>query len=89
MEPIGVDSVQAMLLDKIAPLAERPEPLRLTDIEKPVPRAGEVLIRVHACGVCHTELDEIEGRTAPPVLPIVPGHEVVGSVAETGPGAGR
>jgi propanol-preferring alcohol dehydrogenase len=44
---------------------------------------------VLACGVCHTELDEIEGRTPPPVLPIIPGHEVVGRVARLGEGAER
>jgi propanol-preferring alcohol dehydrogenase len=45
------------------------------------------LIKVHACGVCHTELDEIEGRTPPPFLPVVPGHQVVGSVTEAGKNA--
>jgi propanol-preferring alcohol dehydrogenase len=52
-----------------------------------LPQAGpqEVLIRVHACGVCHTELDEIEGRTEPAVLPMTPGHQVVGTVVKEGP----
>jgi propanol-preferring alcohol dehydrogenase len=53
-----------------------------------VPAEGEVLIRVTVCGVCHTELDEIEGRTPPPSLPIVPGHQVVG-VIEQGPQVGQ
>jgi propanol-preferring alcohol dehydrogenase len=48
-----------------------------------------VRIHVSACGVCHTELDEIEGRTAPPHLPVVPGHEVIGRVDRRGPGADR
>mgnify|MGYP001815586866 CR=1 FL=1 len=54
----------------------------------PVPRAarGELLIRVHACGVCHTEIDEIEGRTAPASLPMTPGHQVIGTVVEQGAG---
>lgn len=56
----------------------------LADIPIPTVATDEVLIRVSACGVCHTELDEIEGRTPPPILPIVPGHEVVGRVAEIG-----
>ncbi len=43
-------------------------------------------MRVSACGVCHTELDEIEGRVQPPRLPIVPGHQVIGEVAELGQG---
>ncbi|HVY54181.1 MAG TPA: zinc-dependent alcohol dehydrogenase family protein, partial [Thermodesulfobacteriota bacterium] len=45
---------------------------------------GEVLIRLSACGVCHTELDEIEGRTPPPRLPVIPGHQAVGIVEDTG-----
>ena len=73
-----------MLLKRIATLQENPEPLTLADIPVPKPASDEVLIRVNACGVCHTELDEIEGRTPPPNLPIVPGHEVIGRVAETG-----
>jgi propanol-preferring alcohol dehydrogenase len=50
----------------------------------PVPREHEILLSISACGVCHTELDEIEGRTPPPQLPIVLGHQVVGHVAECG-----
>ena len=73
-----------MLLKRIATLQENPEPLTLADIPVPKPASDEVLIRVNACGVCHTELDEIEGRTPPPNLPIVPGHEVIGRVVETG-----
>jgi len=73
-----------MLLKKIALLQDNPEPLTFADIPIPEPAPDEVLIRVSACGVCHTELDEIEGRTPPPVLPIVPGHEVIGRVVETG-----
>jgi alcohol dehydrogenase, propanol-preferring len=80
-------SMKAMLLNEIAALRDRPEPLTLADIPTPKPAAGEILIRIAACGVCHTELDEIEGRTPPPSLPIVPGHEVVGRVAGKGEGA--
>jgi alcohol dehydrogenase, propanol-preferring len=76
--------MKAMLLNEIAALQDRPEPLTLADIPIPKPAAGEILIRIAACGVCHTELDEIEGRTPPPSLPIVPGHEVVGRVAGKG-----
>lgn len=53
----------------------------------PEPERGEVRLRILVCGVCHTEIDEIEGRTPPPRLPIVPGHEVVGIVDALGPGA--
>jgi propanol-preferring alcohol dehydrogenase len=78
-----------MVLERLASLQENPHPLRLMELPDPVPGEGEVLIRVLACGVCHTELDEIEGRTPPARLPIVPGHQVVGEVAEVGKGASR
>ncbi len=78
--------MRAMLLHSLAPLADRTEPLTLE--QRPDPRSGpgEVLIDVSACGVCHTELDEIEGRTPPPRLPVILGHQVVGRVAELGEG---
>ena len=76
--------MKAMLLKRIAPLQDNPEPLTLAKMPVPEPAPDEVLIRISACGVCHTELDEIEGRTPPPVLPIIPGHEVIGRVTETG-----
>lgn len=78
--------MKAMVLPRIVSLDECDQPLTLVDVPVPEPGPGEVLIRVSACGVCHTELDEIEGRTAPPCLPIIPGHEVVGCVAELGVG---
>jgi len=76
--------MKAMLLKRITSLQDNPEPLVLANIPLPKPASDEVLIRVSACGVCHTELDEIEGRTPPPTLPIVPGHEVIGRVVEKG-----
>ncbi len=79
--------MKAMLLSRIAQLDDNPEPLSLADIPRPDPGEGELLIRVAACGVCHTELDEIEGRTPPPTLPVVPGHEAIGYVETLGPGA--
>ncbi len=54
------------------------------DLPEPVPGPGDILIKVNACGVCHTELDEIEGRTPPPNLPVVPGHQAVGRVLAVG-----
>ncbi len=59
-------------------------PLVLADVPDPVPGPNEILISVSCCGVCHTELDEIEGRTPPAVYPVIPGHQVVGVVAEAG-----
>jgi len=81
--------MKAMVLDRIVQLATDRLPLRLTELPEPVPAQGETLIRVAACGVCHTELDEIEGRTPPPRLPVIPGHQVVGQIVENGPGAKR
>ncbi|MFI5324502.1 MAG: alcohol dehydrogenase catalytic domain-containing protein, partial [Thermodesulfobacteriota bacterium] len=79
--------MKAVVIEKIVSLHENKEPLRLLkDAPVPSPREGEVLIRVSVCGVCHTELDEIEGRTPPPKLPVIPGHQVVGVVERTGKG---
>jgi alcohol dehydrogenase, propanol-preferring len=72
--------MKAMLLHTIMKMSESADPLRAATIPKPEPGPGELLIRVTVCGVCHTELDEIEGRTPPPALPVVPGHQVVGTV---------
>jgi propanol-preferring alcohol dehydrogenase len=74
--------MKAMLLRGLAPLSQNLTPLTYAGVPKPTPAAGEVLIRVTACGVCHTELDEIEGRTPPPRLPVILGHQVVGTVVD-------
>ncbi len=79
--------MKAMVLEAISDLSKESAPLALRDLPDPVPGPGEILLRVTACGVCHTELDEIEGRTPPPRFPVVPGHEVVGEVAGRGEGA--
>lgn len=79
--------MKAMQLSALSPVAEHARPLQLAELETPVPAPGEVLLAVRACGVCHTELDEIEGRTPPPQLPVVPGHQVVAEVAACGSGA--
>jgi propanol-preferring alcohol dehydrogenase len=60
------------------------EPLSLVEWPKPVPREEDLLIKVSTCGVCHTEIDEIEGRLIPPRLPIVLGHEIVGRIEALG-----
>ena len=72
--------MKAMLLRKLGPVAPDSHPLEFTDVPNPSPSEGEILIRVKVCGVCHTELDEIEGRTPPPHLPVILGHQVVGVV---------
>ena len=66
-------------------LLEAPHsPLRLAKASIPEPKAGQVLIRVHACGVCRTDLHVVDGELTHPKLPLVPGHEVVGEIAAVG-----
>jgi propanol-preferring alcohol dehydrogenase len=77
--------MKAMVLNEICSLKENRSPLQLTDLPNPTPKEKEILIKISACGVCHTELDEIEGRTPPPQLPVVLGHQFVGTVKVTGP----
>jgi len=68
-----------------AMLFERPgQPLRLTEMPIPTPRAGQLLIRVRACAVCRTDLHVIDGELTKPKLPLIPGHEIVGTVEEKG-----
>ena len=81
--------MKAMILKGVSSFAQNPAPLVPVELPEPVPGEGEILVAVSACGVCHTELDEIEGRTPPPAFPIVPGHQVVGTVAARGPHSGR
>lgn len=76
--------MKAMLLERLTDVATDDEPLRAAGLPAPIPATGELRIAVSACGVCHTELDEIEGRSAPPRLPVIPGHEVVGIVDRVG-----
>lgn len=75
-----------MILRQLGPIGENGVPLVPAELPEPVPGAGEIRIHIAVCGVCHTELDEIEGRLPPPRLPIVPGHQVVGRVDALGPG---
>ena len=79
--------MKAMLLDRPAPIEQKP--LRRVDISLPEPGTGEILIKVGACGVCHTDLHTAEGDLPLPVLPMVPGHQVVGRVEKAGPNAHR
>ena len=73
--------MRAMVLSEISPIEN--EPLKRMDLPVPVPGPKEILIKVSACGVCHTELDEIEGRLKTN-LPIILGHEIVGRVERLG-----
>ena len=85
MKRVIPETMKAMRLHGVTQMSGNDAPLELEDVEVPRPGPREVLIRIIACGVCHTELDEIEGRTAPPRLPVIPGHQVVGEIVESGP----
>jgi alcohol dehydrogenase, propanol-preferring len=76
--------MKAMVLKSVVNLNHNSQPLDLVNVPKPEPSDTEVLLKVSACGVCHTELDEIEGRTTPPYFPVVPGHQVIGSIESVG-----
>jgi propanol-preferring alcohol dehydrogenase len=76
--------IRAVVLMKPAPIEEKP--LVIKDLPVPSPGPGEVLIRISACGMCHTDLHTIEGELTLPKLPLVPGHEIVGRIEETGAG---
>ncbi len=73
-----------MQIDRTVSVATCDAPLTSVDLPMPEPGDDEVRIAVSVCGVCHTELDEIEGRLTPPQLPVVPGHEIVGRVDSIG-----
>src|SRR5262245_30461557 len=64
-------------------------PLRLADVPIARPGAGQVLVRIHACAVCRTDLHIIDGELPEPKLPLIPGHEIVGRVVERGEGVER
>ncbi|UCG26286.1 MAG: zinc-dependent alcohol dehydrogenase family protein [Chloroflexota bacterium] len=81
--------MKAMVLNRISNVSKNRQPLDADDLPVPKPGPGQLLLRVSTCGVCHTELDEIEGRTPPPSLPVVPGHQVVGRVEAVGAAVSR
>jgi propanol-preferring alcohol dehydrogenase len=74
--------MKAMVLKSLADINTHQTPLSLLSLPEPNLASGEILLRVSRCGVCHTELDEIEGRIKPR-LPIVLGHQVVGTILES------
>ncbi|MBW8035164.1 MAG: zinc-dependent alcohol dehydrogenase family protein [Planctomycetes bacterium] len=79
--------MKAMLLTRIGPVEDKC--LELVGMPKPEPKENEVLVKVSVCGACHTDLDEAEGRLTPTMMPIVPGHQVVGTVNEKGKSVAR
>ena len=74
--------MRAIVLNKTSPVEEMP--LERADLPMPKPGDNQILVKVSVCGACHTDLDEVEGRLMPGKFPIVPGHQVVGTVADTG-----
>ncbi len=76
--------MKAMILKKVAPIEE--EPLQLEELPTPQPGPKQIRVKISTCGICHTELDEIEGRLQAK-LPIILGHEIVGRVESLGPEA--
>ncbi|NNF17463.1 MAG: zinc-dependent alcohol dehydrogenase family protein [Gammaproteobacteria bacterium] len=76
--------MKAMIINAVVSVDTCNQPLQCVDVPIPEPGEREIRIEVSHCGVCHTELDEIEGRSTPPLLPVIPGHEVVGRVDSAG-----
>jgi propanol-preferring alcohol dehydrogenase len=77
--------MKAMVLKQVSSVEGKP--LEVVDLPKPIPSSKQILVKVSACGVCHTELDEIEGRVSPSIFPMILGHEIVGRVESLGLGA--
>jgi len=76
--------MKAMVLNRVVNLQEDSHPLQRVEFPDPIPREREVLVKISACAICHTELDEIEGRTPPPRFPVVLGHQIVGRISRLG-----
>lgn len=74
--------MRAMILER------QGQPLKASDLPEPKPGAGQVLIRVRTCGVCRTDLHVVDGDLTEPKLPLVPGHQIVGTVERLGEGVG-
>jgi propanol-preferring alcohol dehydrogenase len=79
--------MKAMVLREFREIGK--SPLVLSDIPRPKPGPGEILVRIECCAVCHTDLHTVEGELPSVGLPIVPGHQVVGFVEESGEEASR
>jgi propanol-preferring alcohol dehydrogenase len=76
--------MKAAILEKLTSIKDNKRPLRIVELPQPACLPEEILIKISACGVCHTELDEIEGRTPPAKLPCILGHQIVGTVVMCG-----
>lgn len=76
--------MKAAVLENLTSIKDNKKPLKIVELPQPACQAEEILIKISACGVCHTELDEIEGRTPPAKLPCILGHQIVGTVVKCG-----
>lgn len=74
--------MKAWIIEQVCDLNTENNPLKLAELPRPEPKKGELLIKVSTYGVCHTEVDEIEERTPSKLYPVVPGHQVVGTVEQ-------
>ena len=75
--------MKAMVLKNIR------QPLEALDIKKPIPQQGQLLLKIHACGICRTDLHVVDGELTEPKLPLVPGHQIVGIVEDASQIKGR
>lgn len=82
---LAYDIIETVNMLMRAMLLESPgQPLKLVSIPVPTPAADEVLIKIHACGICRTDLHVVDGELTEPRLPIIPGHQIVGEVVAVG-----
>ena len=81
--------MKAMVLHKLHDMRKERTPLSLEEVPDPAPGEREILVKVSVCGVCHTDMDVIEGRTLPGKFPVIPGHQIVGRVESLGKSASR
>ncbi len=77
-------AMKAWILSRVCDMTQEKKFLEQVEIPSPEPKSDDILIQISVCGICHTELDEIEGRMPPLSLPVIPGHQVVGRVVAKG-----
>jgi len=75
--------MKAMVVDQTGAVTN--DPLHLRDQPTPIPKPGQILVKIHVCGVCRTDLHVVEGELPDPALPLIPGHQAVGTVVQVGP----
>ncbi len=81
--------MKAYIINEVKIIDRNSIPLKLVELKVPVLLSGENLIKISCCGICHTELDELEGRASPSAFPVIPGHQIIGSIETTGSNTSR